>query len=71
MTHYSLQDILYCYPKDAQAMESEEVGARRRKEKEVKKEGRKGVRSLLKQLRGVFLTLSDIMASITEENKSW
>lgn len=55
-----LQDILYCYPKDALASSDNGV------------EGRRGsTRSHLLQLRGVFLTLSDVMASITTEKKSW
>lgn len=58
-----LQDILYCYPKDALASSDNGV------------EGRGGrgesTRGHLLQLRGVFLTLSDVMASITTEKKSW
>ena len=62
--------MMYCYPKDANVMvekrEGEGGGGGG-----GRGGGSEGVRNLLVQLRGVFLTLSDVMASITMATKSW
>ena len=55
----SFQDIIYCYPSGARGDGGDRGG------------GEGSVTQLLVQLRGVFLTLSDVMASITAESRSW
>ena len=54
-----MQDILYCYPRSVM------------EEGEGCHGDEDGVNHSLLQLRGVFLTLSDVMTSITTETKSW
>ena len=69
-----MQDILYCYPKEAHTPERGREGKGRGEEgkgREEEGKGREDLWRLLVQLRGVFLTLSDIMASITMTTKSW
>ena len=64
-----MQDILYCYPKEAHTPERGREEEEKGRGEEGK--GREELWRLLVQLRGVFLTLSDIMASITMTTKSW
>ena len=78
-----LQDILYCYPTEARDWgTSGEDGGREGVTREgVRRESGEGVRressegvgvtGLLMSLRGVFLTLSDVMSSITADAHSW
>ena len=61
-----VQDILYCYPTEARDW-STASGEGVRSE-EVRSEE---VTALLMKLRGVFLTLSDVMGSITADSHSW
>ena len=53
------QDIVYCYPRDVREGQRGSDGEREQL-----------FHSLL-QLRGVFVTLGDVMASITNDQQSW